>query len=130
LIQPVRISPVHTLKLVKVLGPNVLLIAEQAHVGAPHLAREQQVPRTARRQPMRRSERLAMPFHLLGAEQFRAELRPHEESGRCSGHVAAHRLNDTREFEERPVPGRLNDPTAVLSDLGVDQLVSMCLERG
>ena len=35
--------------------------------------REEPVPRTTRRQPMRGRERLAVPLHLLGAEQFRAK---------------------------------------------------------
>ena len=40
----------------------------------------------------------------------------------------AHRVNDAGEFRQHPVAGSLHDPTGMLADLRVDELVAMRLE--
>jgi hypothetical protein len=41
---------------------------------------------------------------------------------------ASDRIDDARELDQQAVPGRLDDPAAMLGDLGIDQFASVCLE--
>ena len=73
-----------------------------------------------------------------------ADIDPHAELdpaiGRHTGvslcHLAlhfdspTHRIDDTGEDEEQPIPGGFDDATAVFLDLGIGQLAAKRLQRG
>ena len=42
---------------------------------------------------------------------------------------AAHRIDHAGEFDQHAVAGRLDDPPAMVSDRGIDQLAAQCLQR-
>ena len=42
----------------------------------------------------------------------------------------AHRFHDTAEFGQQSIPGVLDNPTTVLSDLGIDKGAQMARELG
>jgi hypothetical protein len=65
---------------------------------------------------------------------MRNSIRRH--GGIAGGHFAlhldgaAHGVNDTGEFDQEAVAGRLDDATAVLSDLGIAELSADCPQCG
>src|SRR5690348_3956074 len=44
-------------------------------------------------------------------------------------HGAAHRVDDGRKLDEKPIPRRLDDATLVLGDQRIDELPAVSLER-